>query len=109
MKKRGKRGHVARRAKSAMKQLQNTEEIIFSKKAHATLCREILQNQYTAVRFSKQAQLVLAESSQELISQLFIDSREAAEFAGRVTVMLKDVQYVRRQWEKQDQRVSAAL
>ena len=104
----GKRMQVARRAKKEMVQVQKTDKILFSVKAHAQLCREILQYQRVAFRISKKAQHALAESSQELITSLFQDCQEAAEHSGRVTIMPKDMQYVVRQWKKADGRVEAA-
>ena len=40
---RGKRWHVIRRARTQMRQVQETPKLLFSKKAHDQLCREHVQ------------------------------------------------------------------
>ena len=105
---RGKRWHVIRRARTEMRQVQKTPKLLFSKKAHDVICRELLQYFKCDYRISGLANIALAHASQDLVTKFFEDCQEAAEHAGRKTIMLKDLEFVKAQWAKQDDRVMAA-
>ena len=87
------------RALREIRYFQSTNHLLIRRAPFARLVREILlsfSSKYCIFRFQSHALMALQEATEALIVRMMEDSNSAAIHAGRVTVMPKDMELVRR-------------
>jgi histone H3 len=83
-----------------IRKYQKSTELLLLRRAFQRVVREIAQDFKADLRFQPEAILALQEATERYLVQMFEDANAAVIHCGRTTLMTKDIQLVRRIWDR---------